>query len=64
MNMTNKCKEKECKWILSQVASIRQLHVYTGFNEQIHKDKDEAMHIDFIHRICKTNNENGTFQIC
>ena len=56
-------KEKEHMWILSQVASTRQLQVYTDFNEQIHKDKDEAVHIDVINRIYKTNNENGAFQI-
>ena len=63
INMVNKNKEKERMWILSQVASKRQLRVYTDFNEQIHKDKDETIHIDFINRIYKTNNENGTFQI-
>ena len=50
-------------WIQSQVASTTLLQVYTDFNEQIYKDKDETVHIDFINRIYKTNNENGTFQI-
>ena len=50
-------------WILSQIASTRQLQVYTDFNEYIHKDKDKIVHIDFMDRIYKTSHKIGTFQI-
>ena len=63
INMVNTYKEKEHMWILSQIASTRQLRVYTDFNEQIHKDKDETVHIDFMDRIYKTSYSIGTFQI-
>ena len=63
INIVDTYKEKERMWILSQITSPRQLRVYTEFNEQIHKDKDKTFHIDFINRIYKTNNENGTFRI-
>ena len=41
----------------SQTASTRQLRLHTDFNEQIHKDKDQTGHKDFINRIYKTNNQ-------
>ena len=64
VNMVNTYRERESMWILSQVASTRQLRVYTDFNEQIHNDKDKTSHIEIINRIYnKTNNENGAFQI-
>ena len=50
-------------WILSQIASTRQLQIYTIFNEQTHNDKDKTVHIDFINGIYKTSNKIGTFQI-
>ena len=64
MNLVNTYKEKEHMWILSQVASTTQYQDYTDFNENMHNDKDETAHIEFINRIYnKTNNENGAFEI-
>ena len=59
--MVDTYKEKERIWILSQVASTTQLRVYTDINEKIYKNKDKTVHIDFINRVYKTNNENGDF---
>ena len=45
MNMVDTFKEKEHMWILSRIASTRQLQLYTDFNAKIHKVKERIVHI-------------------